>query len=230
MKTTWLSTVIPVTPALAVSLAEEAVNRVVAWMREHHLELAAAKTDIVMVSKKKRNYKDIPVTINGVLLHSATDIKYLGVRIKHNLKWSEHVKHVTEKATRVATALALLMRRHSGPKCKKRRLLVSVVNSILRYGAPVWHEGVETREEQRLLERVQKRVVVGASFAFRTISFDAAAVIAGTVPIALLVKEDARFYHRRVEANPEGLTAKQIREQERLTTYRQWQDKWDEVG
>lgn len=217
------------TPADASQRAGEAVDRVVAWMGTNRLQLAAAKTEVVMISRKKKDYTDIPVSIDGVPILSRTDIRYLGVRIHCHLSWLQHVVANTEKATRVAEALARLMRNHSGPKGKKRRLLVAVVNSILRYAAPIWHEGTETREIQRLLERCHKKVVVGAAFAFRTISYEAAAAIAGVIPICRLVQEDARCYQRQF-GGATGLSAKQIRAEERVATIRILEDDWDAVG
>lgn len=174
------------TPLAASSLAEQAVDNVVAWMGVNRLQLAASKTEAVMISKKKRDYTGIPVTINDVPILTTTDIRYLGVRVHCHLKWLQHVVHNTEKATRVADLLAKLMRNHSESKGKKRRLLVGVVNSILRYTAPIWSEGVKTREIERLLQRAQKKVVARAAFAFR-IPYEPATVIAGVVPICLQV-------------------------------------------
>lgn len=213
------------TPQAASLLAEQAVETIVTWMGINRLQLAASKTEAVLISKKKKDYTGIPVTINGVPILTTTDIRYLGVRVHCHLKWLEHVRHNTNKATKVADLLAKLMRNHSGPKHKKRRLLVGVVNSILRYAAPIWSEGVKTREIERLLQRAQKKVVVGAAFAFRTISYEAATVIAGVIPICLQVEEDARCYERTRAGTP--LTTKQIRAEERLATFSSWLSDWE---
>uniref|UniRef100_A0AAG5DGZ9 Reverse transcriptase domain-containing protein n=1 Tax=Anopheles atroparvus TaxID=41427 RepID=A0AAG5DGZ9_ANOAO len=214
------------TPAEASGLARRAVDAVNNWMVAHQLQIAPAKTEIVMVSNKKKDYKNIPVFVNGTRLTSSADIRYLGVRIHDRLSWRPHVEFIANKATKVAYALVRLMKNHSGPKCAKRRLLASVVDSVLRYAAPVWHDAVETRTCRGPLIRAQKTCALRVAFAFRTVAYKTAVAIAGIVPICRLVREDARCY-QRLQTEDATANREQIRNAERQATLSMWQEEWD---
>ena len=65
-------------------------------------------------------------------------VRYLGVWIDSRLTFGEHIRRTMERATRVAEALSRLMPNVGGSREAKRRLLASVANSIVFYGAEVW--------------------------------------------------------------------------------------------
>lgn len=82
-----------------------------------------------------------------------------------------------------------------------------------------------------MLVRAQRECLLKAAFAFRSVRYETAAVLAGVIPICLLVKEDARCYHRQhatadADANEET-SAAQIRLEERQATIHSWQEQWD---
>lgn len=214
------------TPQAAAELAENAINTISRWMAEHHLELAPAKTELVMVSTMRRSTTLHPVTVSGVERWPTRSLRYLGVVIEDHLSWKPHVEYAVTKALRAAKGVSRLLRNHSGPKCAKRRLLASVVDSTLRYAAPVWHEAVQLQACRRKLTRVQGIYARPVARTFTTVRYEVATVLASTIPICLLIGEDARCYQRRQTTN---LTRQQVHQEERATTMGQWQVSWDEL-
>lgn len=70
-------------------------------------------------------------------------------------------------------------------KLMKRRLIGSVVQSILLYGAPNWFDRISKKGISEI-SRVQKKTVLGIATAYSTVSTDAALVLADLSPIELL--------------------------------------------
>lgn len=79
-----------------------------------------------------------------------------------------------------------------GPRPSKRRLLGSVVHSIMMYAAPVWESALKVSRTRQILDSAQCKVALRVTRAYRAVFEDAACVIAGIPPIALLAEERAR--------------------------------------
>ncbi|XP_052901402.1 uncharacterized protein LOC128307896 [Anopheles moucheti] len=210
------------TPTSAAATAEEAVSAVDRWLREHHLELAHAKTEMTIISSLKKPPVGISITVGGVVVPYTRTLKYLGVRLQDHLSWVPHVTAITEKATQVAQAVNRLMPNHRGPKTSKSRLLAAVADSVMRYAAPVWHGALKNRECRRLLQRVQRSSAIRVARAFATVRYETAVLLAGLVPICRAVEEDTRVHSRRGTR-----TSGELRIEERQRTIAEWQSAWD---
>nr|BAC57902.1 reverse transcriptase [Anopheles gambiae] len=213
------------TPDNVKAAAEEAIISVMEWMARHHLELAPAKTEMVVISSTKAPTR-ITVRVGDVDVTSSRSIRYLGVTLQDKLSWLPHVKEVTERAGKIADATSRLLRNHSEPRASKAKLLASVSESVMRYAAPVWSKELQKREPGRLLERVQRKMALRVARAFRTVRYETATLLAGLTPICLLLDEDARVYQRLSAVNRTDTRAN-IRKQERQATIEQWQQQWD---
>lgn len=65
------------------------------------------------------------------------EIKYLGVVLERGLNFDAHVKYVSEKASAKADAVGRLTPNIGGPLYYRRRVMSSVIQSIMVYAAPV---------------------------------------------------------------------------------------------
>ena len=63
---------------------------------------------------------------------------------------------------------------------------MSVMTSILLYGAEIWAKALEIEKYRKRMAAVQRRGALRVSCAYRTVSEAAVLVIAGTPPIDLL--------------------------------------------
>ena len=179
------------------AVVNESLEIVVGRIQELGLELAIDKTEAIMF---RRKYKDrIPeIRINGTNVVTKRAIKHLGVMVDDELSFKEHIKLAADKGSRVIQALSRLMPNIGGPKEPRRKLLVSVVHSVLLYGAPVWAQCMTYAKgsADRLL-RVQRQAAIRSCCAYRTISLVAANIIAATPPIDLLARERQERYSNR---------------------------------
>lgn len=212
---------------------QEIVNRTLRmvdeWMASHGLQLAHHKTEAVMLTRR-RAYNPPQLIIGGHQIELSPHLRYLGVILDSKLSFGKHVETVASKAATSAAALSRLMPNLSGPGQWKRRLLSSVVESQLLYAAPVWGEIVNRSTKATTnLRRPQRTAALRVIRAYRTVSDDAAFLLAGMPPVDLLAMERGRIKARAAKPPVEGVrpTSKAaIRSAERKSTIRDWSWKW----
>ncbi|XP_056633902.1 uncharacterized protein LOC130443352 [Diorhabda sublineata] len=105
-----------------------------------------------------------------------------------------------------------------GDPCEaKRRILGCVAESILLYAAAIWVSVLENNKYITVASRVQRRVALRICRGYRTISNEAARVLARIIPIDLLVEERSRAI---------GMTAGE-KKALRKETVQKWQNRWN---
>ena len=193
-------------------------------IRSLGLRLAVNKTQAIMF---KRKYKDrVPqITLEGEPVALSRTIKYLGVLFDDTLVFKAHITSAADKARGVLAALARLMPNVGGPKEPRRRLYAGVATSVMLYGSPVWGSMVPyaTRAVKEML-RVQRRAALRVSMSYRTVSHDAALLIAGLPPIDLLAIERRKAYWSR-RGGDGGDIRVETAAQRRSATLVQWQER-----
>jgi len=211
----------------AVEAAANAAIQVIAvWMDEAGLDLAGHKTEAVLItSRKKVEY--MSVQIGNTTIRSSESIKYLGVLLDNRLSFRPHVEYVTQKAAKMQGALSRMLPNIGGPKVGRRLLLARVVASVLLYAAPIWakalHGNMSLRRKLAAPYRLSAlRVISG----FRTVSYDAALVLAGMIPVDILATEMRDIYEARAELGS-GIPVEAIRRSERQASLATWQARWD---
>ena len=207
-------------------IANEAIRTIKQWLRSVGLHLADHKTEVVLVTSR-RSTENITVRVGNSEITSITSLKYLGMQIDARLRFDEHLKIVGAKAARVTNALSRIMPNIGGPRQSRRKLLSSVVSSILLYAAPIWSPAMEVKSYTQHITSVYRRASLRVASAFRTVSYEAVCVISGMPPIELIVEERSRIYNRLQgdrNANRRGVT----REEQVVTTAR-WQERWNDA-
>lgn len=205
-------------------VANEAVAEIRRWLTSVGLQMAAHKTEAVLVTGRKVR-ESITLNVGGCKISSQLSLRYLGVHIDARLRFDEHLRNVSEKASRMASALARIMPNVGGPGQRSRRLLTSVVNSILLYAAPIWADAMGIQSYARGAKSVHRRSALRVARAFRTVSYDAVCVLADMPPIDLIAQERARLYLRKREGASNWNT---ITKEERGVTMDQWQRRWEQ--
>ena len=180
-----------------------ALVAVTEWLGDRHLQLATEKTEVVLLSGRRR-LRNITVRLKDTEIKSQRWLKYLGVIFDKDLRMTEHVRQVASRASEVAARLCRLMPNVGGPGSSKRRSMGGVINSIILYGAPIWCGALKYAKYTEMLLRVQRRMALRVCSSYRTVSLEAALMVAGMIPIDLLVEERTEA-HRRVESDRHAL-------------------------
>ena len=196
------------------------MRRITRWMDEHGLTLATSKTEVVLFTRK-RIPTIIPIQVGGTEVWTKPAAKYLGIMLDTKITFWEQIKQATDRASQRTTALSRLMGNINGPRPCKRRLLMTVVHSILLYGAEVWADALNIAYYRKRMIAVQRRGALRIACAYRTVSEPAILVLARVIPIQLLATERKRMYERRTEG-PRTAIAKEERER----TVTAWQEMW----
>lgn len=192
---------------------EETFEKINEWMREHGLQLAAEKSEAIVITKK-RVHNEISVNCAGHNIKSQDNIRYLGVQIDKKFGFMAHAETVTARAAETARQLSYLMPNLRGPKQQTRRLLASVTTSRLLYATRFWVDSMEERAWGKMAT-VHRRSQLRVTCYYRTVSHAAAAVISGIPPIRLLARERADIANGR------------DKEEARRALLDTWQVEWD---
>ena len=129
--------------------------------------------------------------------HLSAECYDLGVMLDTRLNFKAHVQYAAARAARVANALARLMPNIGIPRQPRRKLLASVVTSILIYGIAIWGEALKIEKYRRKMAAVNQLSALRVSSAFRTVLDDAVCIIAGLMPIVILAVEKKQLYEQR---------------------------------
>ncbi len=202
---------------------DETICMIKNWMDKVGLELAAHKTEVLLVSKRKKR-ESITLKIGEHEITSKPEIRYLGITIDSRLSFKAHIVISCRKAACTNMALSRIMPNTNGPRQNKRKLLASVTQSILLYGAPVWAEATNKVTYTAKMVSAQRISTLRIACAFRTVSSDALNVLSSVVPIDILARERQRVYNRN--CRDKGCM-RLIRNEERETSLNEWQERWD---
>ena len=159
-----------------------AVSVVKSCIAEIGLKLADHKTDVLLVSSWKRVEVDQRITAKQA-------IKYLGVVISNRFTFREHLTYIGGKCATTSCALAQIMRNLGGPKQDRRRLLMYDTDNDIDCNICNSYIGWSYKQDD-LQNRIRSGLRVIS--AFHTVSTDAAVVIAGMMPLKLLVDVKGR--------------------------------------
>ena len=105
----------------------ESIQSVQKWLRNNGLELAIQKTEADLLTTRKKL---------ETIRESAPHLRYLVVVIDARMTLQEHLNRASERAMKAIFALSRIMSNIGGPRYTKRKLLASVLSSIMgpQYG------------------------------------------------------------------------------------------------
>jgi hypothetical protein len=166
----------------------------------------------------RRGILELTVGVEGVEITTAEATRYLSVVFDRNLRMTEHVRRVTKKGQGIANKLARIMPNQGGPGDSRRRMIASVVYSILLYGAPIWRKATGNRTCVKLLESVHRQLTLRICSAYRTTATEALSVIAGIPPIELQVETRAVMEEQNEEEQESSKEDMMV----------EWQKRWEQ--
>jgi len=154
---------------------------------------------ILVTSRKRREF--ITIKVGDHYISSRPAIKYLGIMIDARLSFKDHLDYASKKAAVINNALTRLMLNTGRPGHEKRKLLSSVVTSVLHYGSLFWTTSTDLESYVRGMASVYRLTALREACAFRTVSSEAVSVIAGMLPIDIMSRDRQRRYVKDVERN-----------------------------
>ena len=191
----------------ATRLATESVALVVERMERLGLRVALSKSEALCFHGPRRAPpRESQIVIGGTQVEVRAHMNYLGLVLDSRWNFREHFNRLAPRLITAATAMKRLLPNIGGPEENCRRLYSGVVRSMALYGAPVWAEAL-TAKNIALLRRPQRVMAVGVIRGYRTISCEAACVLAGSPPWDLEAGAQASIYKWRAELRHRGEVA-----------------------
>jgi len=200
-------------PFLLEERLEQALGDVADWLAANGLELAIEKSEAILLTNRNKHNR-MAVEFRGHRFESKSAVKYLGVIIDPRLHFKEHAELAAKRASDTCRQLTQILPNLRGPRQRTRRVLATVVTSRLLYGAPFWFPSISA-EAMHKMEAVYRRVMLRVACCYRTVSYDAAAVVSGMPPLALLAEERRKTH---------GGILKSVAREELM---RRWQTAWE---
>lgn len=209
--------------------ASAVIGNIHRWMDGHGLELATAKTEAIVLSARRafcpprligtdrtdRTAGEHAVTIKKTL-------RYLGVTLDPRRTSTAQIREASAMAGKVAR----LMLNLGGPSAAKRRLLATVAESRLLYAAPIWAQQTATYgANKKAVVRAQRLVALRVTRAYRTVSGEAALLLAGLIPCHLIPAERTAIFRCRGRVLTSDELEKRKAEARHATT-EVWQTEW----
>lgn len=205
-------------PAHIKANGDEALRVIGEWMVKVGLTLAVEKTEAIKFTRHLHAEFDGLMLLGAQVPYKET-VRYLGVVLDRRLSFGQHIECAAQKACRVASEVGRLMPNIGGPKSGRRRLYLGVTQSILLYAAPVWEGALSVEKHRRKMASVQRACALRVVCGYRTVSEQAALVLASSPPIDLLAAERRVCY----EAKKAGCLDWPLAKGE---TLRRWQERW----
>lgn len=184
------------------------------------LTLVPEKSECIVLTGKHA-YNTLRLHIQGYQVPVKKTITYLGMHLDTRMIFVQHATSAAAGSKRAAAALRRLMPNVEGPSRSKLRLLTSVVNSRLLYGAQVWADSEQdTNKSVNALLQAQRVAALRVTRCYRTVLDMAALVLAGMTPVSLLAAPRKKI----AESNKSGIPmSKSLSTREILG---QWQQLW----
>lgn len=132
-------------------------------------------------------------------------MKYLGIVLDSRWRFEAHFQQLAPKVQRCASSLATLLPNlgGAGPRC--RTLYMNVVRSMMLYGAPIWHASW-TPVGAAILRKLHRTMALRSIRGYRTVSYTAACLLAGTAPWELVAQSYAQLFSWRTRKIARGET------------------------
>lgn len=171
-----------------------ALNRIANLLAQNGLELNTNKTEVLIgyprsiIGAEDDDYR-VPIirTPTGPL-ERLTHIKYLGVILNLTGSWIQHIDYVIEKCHRILPLLLQLCKNTCGYSPYARRIMVNgAVYSLLHYCSTLFYHQIQRRRNRRLLAALQRKCDRICIQGYRTISGDAAGILANSPPLDMLL-------------------------------------------
>lgn len=148
-------------------IQQEDIPRVTEWAQLKGSSFAAEKTELIHLTRRKKERAKGSITIDGKVIHAGRTAKLLGVVFDEELRWKDHVQRAVKAAT--TTALGMGGLRHLRP-AQMTQIYQACVLPKLDYASTVWHNPNMDKGHLRILDTVQRVALLRIISAFKYVA------------------------------------------------------------
>lgn len=194
------------------------------------LKVASQKTESIWFHNLSRG-RELPssvISVGDAKIQVGRYLKYLGLILDSRWNFKEHFALLVPRLEKVLGALHRLLPNIGGPNEVVRQLYAGVVRSMALYGSPVWSSSLcRDRKSKAMLNSFQRRVAIRIARGYRTISHEAAMLLARCPPLDIFASTNAAIYHslRCARSSDELPPVQGLRERMQLQALTQWRER-----
>ncbi|XP_072392438.1 uncharacterized protein [Diabrotica undecimpunctata] len=169
------------------------------WSLKTGFNFFPEKTQYIIFSKRK-NIKNINLTLNGHILKETNEINCLGLTLDCTLNWKSHIHTLQKQCQPRINLLKILSNRMWGADTRTLlNLYQSLIRSKLDYGSICY--GTAKKTTLKKLNSIQSTSLRIALCAFRTSPSNSLQVLANELPLHLRRQQLSLNYATRVSSN-----------------------------
>jgi ribonuclease HI len=183
----------PTIPILE-DLANSALLLITQWGQKNDIQFNPHKTNALVITRKRSPFHPnllmdgTPLLVNQTLL-------YLGVTFDYRFSWSIHIQQVCVKTFRLITAIAKYSKVSYGINSQALKYLYTgAIEPKILYGSAAWFSCLSKRYILKQLRRLQRLLALRIIRGYRTISYEAAILLADIPPIDLQILKKSLYY------------------------------------
>jgi len=117
-------------------------------------------------------------TIKETRVVPKDSLRYLEIELSKKLGYGSHIRLAADKAEKTASALERIWLNVRGVRQGKRKILASVVQNQLLYGAPIWVGALIFENYVNTLLGLQRKIDLRITMAYQTLLTSAIMVVA----------------------------------------------------
>lgn len=198
------------------------LRMVMRWGEERKLTFSKEKT-VMMLLKGKLVERLIRAEMGEVRIRCSPETKYLGVVVQSGMRFGGQYAQVIDRTMKAFGKLKGLAKANNGMRCENlRRLYIGALEPMVLYGCEMWGQRMKGRGERSKLMSLQRKLLLGVTKGYSTISHEAVRVIAGIIPLDLMVEERL---DRRAD-KVAGMDKRESKRRRREETLDKWQRRW----
>lgn len=151
---------------------------------------------------RKGGSRNPTIKLNKKTIKFENSVRYLGVHFDKNFGISSHCRYLRSKVVPLFNDMRKLARCQWGLGNKALETIYKgVFAPTVCYASAAWYK--DGAHSNRILEDLHRQALIATTRCYRTTSYEAACVLAGSLPICIQLQVSAAKYHLRRGSNAE---------------------------
>jgi ribonuclease HI len=170
-------------------ITNQCLRRISDWGKKCKQTFNSNKTFSMLITRRLK-YRELNVFMDGIQIQSVQSMRILGVYLDRRLNWRTHVNKIYQKAYQLITQLVRIARPTWGANSDVLRTLYrGAIEPTITYCSPVWGHVAQKKCVQIKLRQIQRLIALRICKAYKTVSTNAAVLLAGFLPLHLRIQE-----------------------------------------